>query len=67
MTQIKTDSELLSTLEKAAKRTLSEDEIKRQRVSFIMGSVSVDEDGENPITRDEINEILDHHEGRKSA
>lgn len=51
---IKTDPALLEALEKSAKTPLTAEEIKKQRVSFIMGSLSTD----SSITRERVQEIL---------
>lgn len=63
MTELKTEATLLSRLLDAAKKELTEEEIRRQRVSFIMGSIGE----KNHATRAKVTEILAHHEGRKSA
>jgi hypothetical protein len=61
MTELKTKPSLLEALHKASRRDLTADEIRQQRVSFIMGSVKSDE-----ITRAKIQNVLDKQEGRKA-
>jgi len=61
MTELKTQQSLLDALKKAAQRPMNADELHRQRVSFIMGSLDVD----STITREDVEEILARHEGRK--
>jgi len=61
VTELKTRESLLDALREAAKRPMSAEELHRQRVSFIMGSLSAD----STISRDEVEDILAKHEGRK--
>ena len=60
-TDIKTDPKLLAKLKKVAGKPLSTDELRAQRVSFIMGGMSKD----SHVTRARVEEILDSREGRK--
>jgi hypothetical protein len=60
MGDIKTEAALVEALTKAAQTPLSADEIKQQRVSFIMGSFSAD----SPITKARVQEILAQQLGR---
>lgn len=62
MTNLKTKESTLLALEKASHTTSSPDEIKRQRVSFIMGSLNKD----SHVTRAKVQEILAEQEGIKS-
>jgi hypothetical protein len=59
MTNLKTKEATLQAL-KRPPRELSAEELNRQRVSFIMGSVDMD----SPITRAEVVEILAKQAGR---
>lgn len=59
MTGYKTDPELLARLEKAAKAQLSAKTLRKQKVSFIMGSLGE----ESTITRERVEEVLDKLEG----
>jgi hypothetical protein len=59
MTNFQTDPRLLTKLEKAAKRRLSPEELRRQKVSFILGSLGE----ESTITRERVERELDKLEG----
>ncbi len=61
MTNIRTKPELLSALSQAAKTPVSEEELEKQRVSFIVGSLRDD----STITKAQIREALDSNSGRK--
>jgi hypothetical protein len=63
MVDLKTDKALLSALEKAATRELTEREIRSQRVSFVMGTVK----SGSAITRARVEQVLAEQEGRKIA
>lgn len=62
MTDLKTDESLLRALKRASEYTPSQEELHRQRVSFIMGTLS----DRNTVTRAQVEEILAQHEGRKA-
>jgi len=51
---IKTDAAMLKVLERAAGGNLSAEEIHRQRVSFIMGSLAPN----SAVTRAKVEEVL---------
>lgn len=59
MTKIRTDSNLLKRLEEATEKPLSRDELRNQRVSFVMGSLKKD----STITRDQVEKVLQEQEG----
>jgi hypothetical protein len=59
MTQLKTDQSLIDALERAAKTPISSEELERQRVSFIMGSLKLNSD----MTRARVEQILAHQKG----
>ena len=61
MTEIKTDESLLSALRKASTRSPTAEELRRQRISFVMGSLKADSD----VTRARVEELLELQEGRK--
>jgi len=63
MTDIRTNPKLLSALKSVPDRKLTEDELYKQRVSFIMGSLS----DNSTVTRAQVTEVLADFEGRKSA
>lgn len=59
MTGITTDPKLLSALKKSAGKSLSAEQLRRQKVSFIMGSLKND----STITRDFVESELKKIEG----
>lgn len=61
MTELKTDQGLLTALSKAAHRQMSEAEMLKQRISFILGMVKES----SAVTRDRVEEVLSEHQGRK--
>ncbi|MBY5349569.1 hypothetical protein GUK30_14095 [Rhizobium leguminosarum] len=63
MTDLKTDAALLKNLRTAASRKLTAEELYKQRVSFIMGSLS----DSSTVTRAQVTKALADIEGRKSA
>jgi hypothetical protein len=63
MTQLKTKDSTLRALEDAARRRLTPDEILKQRISFVMGSL----DAESPITREKVEKQLAEQRGIKAA
>jgi hypothetical protein len=63
MTELKTKASTLKALENAARRRLTPDEILKQRVSFVMGSL----DAESPITREKVEKQLAEQRGVKAA
>jgi len=58
-TELKTDAALLLKLAEAAKHHMSKDELRQQKISFILSSVSDD----STMTRKQVEEILDQAEG----
>ena len=63
MTELKTKESTLRALKKAARRRLTPDEIQKQRVSFVMGSL----DAKSPITREKVERLLAEQRGVKAA
>ncbi|GAJ94351.1 hypothetical protein [Rhizobium rhizogenes] len=63
MTELHTNAKLLEKLRSSSNRKLTEDELYKQRVSFIMGSLS----DSSTVTRAQVTEVLADFEGRKSA
>jgi molecular chaperone DnaK (HSP70) len=61
MTGLKTKKSLLKALKQAAEAKLTSEEIRKQRVSFIMGSL----DDESTITRQQVERILAEREGTR--
>lgn len=63
MTDLKTNEVLLRNLRTAASRELTAEDLYKQRVSFIMGSLS----DSSSVTRAQVTKALADIEGRKSA
>lgn len=63
MEQLKTRESLLSALRQASVRTPTAEELQKQRISFIMGSLN----SESSVTRAQVEEVLAEHEGRKAS
>jgi flagellar biosynthesis/type III secretory pathway ATPase len=61
MTGLKTDASLLQRLQNAATCVLTAEELKKQRVSFVMGSLG----RHSTATRAQVEEILAKQEGRE--
>lgn len=60
---LKTSEKLLQRIRTASDRKLSADELRKQRVSFVIGSLSA----ESNVTRSQVNDVIEDFEGRKSA
>jgi hypothetical protein len=56
----RTDPTLLRALEKAAKQRLTPEELRSQRVSYILSSLA----RESLITREQVERVLANQEGR---
>jgi hypothetical protein len=63
MTELKTKESTLTALKKAARQRLTQDEIQKQRVSFVMGSL----DAKSSITREKVERLLSEQRGVKAA
>jgi hypothetical protein len=63
MENLKTSDDLLEKLRRATRVELSEDAIRRQRVSYVFGAINSSDD----VTKEKVEEILARHEGRKVA
>ena len=61
MTELKTAKSLLTALKRASQRASTWEELDKQRVSFIMGSLKKDSE----VTRARVREVLAAQEGRK--
>ncbi len=59
MTSLTTSDEVLKKISAAAKKSLTEQEIREQRISFVLSSV----DDESSITKDQVEKVLQHFEG----
>lgn len=62
MTDLQTNEALLKALRDPRSKTPTPEEMQKQRVSFIMGSLSND----SSVTRARVGEILAAQEGRKT-
>ena len=60
---LKTNAALLEALKRASVRGPTAEEIAKQRLSFVMGSLKTT----NEITRAEVQQILNQQEGRKAS
>ncbi len=60
---IKTDNALLYRMKQAAGKPLNTNEVRAQRVSFIMGSMPEDAH----VTKADVEKVLDQMEGTKPA
>lgn len=63
MAELKTDPAVLRALLEAASKELTVDEINRQRVSFVMGTLKP----ESSLTRAHVQSILRQQEGKVAA
>ena len=59
MTELKTKASTLRALEDAVRRPLTSEEIEKQRVSFVMGSL----DAESSMTREKVERLLAEQRG----
>jgi hypothetical protein len=60
MVELKTQESLLRALKRAAARRLTAEELEKQRVSFIVGSLKEN----SAVTRARIREVLAQQEGK---
>lgn len=58
---IRTDPDLIEALRRSAGQEMTEEEIRQQKISFIMGTSSFD----SKITREEVAACLDRMAGRR--
>jgi hypothetical protein len=63
MTQIKTKESTLRALREAVRRPRTAEEMQKQRVSFVMGSL----DAESPMTREKVEKLLAEQQGLEAA
>jgi len=63
MTDLKTDPALIRRLEEAATATVTAEQLREQRISFIIGNLRED----SPITREKVKRVLAEQEGEKST
>lgn len=61
MTDLKTKESTLKSLQRAAQTPSTPEALRRQRISFIMGSLN----NESHVTRAQVREILAKQEGEK--
>lgn len=58
MPELQTKASLISALKRAAERGPTKEELRRQRVSFVMGMIGDDD----AVSRDRVAEIIDEQE-----
>ena len=63
MADLSTNEALLRALKKASATTPTPEELRRQRVSFILGIVKAD----SGITRARVEDVLAEQEGKKAS
>lgn len=63
MTELKTNEDLLKALRNSATRVPTAEELEKQRVSFVMGSLG----RKSTATRSQVQEMLAKQEGKKRA
>ncbi len=63
MTELKTQESLLNALRNALRHQPTHEELRKQRISFIMGCIG----NSSNVTRSRVQEILDKQEGRKAS
>jgi hypothetical protein len=63
MTNLKTEESLLRKLRRAATQVPTAEELEKQRVSFVMGSLG----RKSTATRAQVEEMLAKQEGKKRA
>ena len=63
MPNLQTDAALLQELEAAAAKSLNADELRSQRISFIMGTLK----DSSTVTRAKVTEVLAEQEGKRTA
>ncbi|MCA3575290.1 MAG: hypothetical protein IOC86_15335 [Aestuariivirga sp.] len=61
MTEVLTDVRVLAKLKEAAGKPMTAEEIQKQRISYIMGTL----DTESTLTRDEVERMLLKREGKQ--
>lgn len=59
MPEYVTDQRLLDALKKAAGRKMTSEEVREQRVSFVMSAIAEDSD----VSRADVERIIDEREG----
>ncbi|MCY4304069.1 MAG: hypothetical protein OXC62_04695 [Aestuariivita sp.] len=60
MTQHKTNKDLLDALHEAAGREMTQEEVRQQRISFVLDMI----DTTNDMTRANVAELIDNREGK---
>lgn len=63
MTDLHTNEALLLKLKASASKTLTSDDILKQRISYVMGTLKDD----SPVTRAKVKAVLSMQDGKKSA
>ncbi|MEM6847700.1 MAG: hypothetical protein AAF580_06430 [Pseudomonadota bacterium] len=63
MTGNATDARVLTALRRSAQREPTQEEVREQRVSFIMGSLKEN----STVTRERVGSLIDRLEGRRGS
>jgi hypothetical protein len=63
MTDLHTNEKLLSKLKASASKTLSAEDILKQRISYVMGTLK----DNSSVTRAKVKDVLSMQDGKKSA
>ena len=63
MTDLHTSKNLLDKLKRSASKPMTYEEIRKQKISYVMGSLK---DGSS-VTVSKVNEVLSRHDGKKTA
>jgi hypothetical protein len=63
MTDLHTNEALLLKLKASASKTLTADDILKQRISYVMGTLKAD----GPATRERVRAVLSFQDGNKNA
>ena len=59
MKPLHTDAELLERLRLAAQRPMTREEVREQKISWVLGNLPFD----STVTRKEVEAAIDRHEG----
>ncbi len=63
MTGLHTNANLLKKLQASASTDLTAEELRKQRVSYVMGILK----DTSTVTREQVKSMLEHQEGSKTA
>ncbi len=63
MTDLRTRQSLLDKLKNSASKPMTYDEIRKQKISYVMGSLK----DSSSVTLAKVKEVLSVHDGKKTA